>query len=436
MTIGRRSILFALVAAAAPGAGLAQKITVTPPTVLMDGVADIRATGLQPGATVTIRADLTDGGDQPWEAEADFTADSTGAVDTATQAPVKGSYRLASAMGLIWSMTSPEKNVHLYEPPRQLGSQLIHFHLLAEGKEVSSAGLEQLAVATDVRKTRLEGKLHGMLFEPAGEGKHPAVLVLGGSEGGAPTRRAAWLASHGYTALALAYFRYEGLPDQLLNIPLEYFGEALAWMAQRPEIDAERIGVMGVSRGGELALQLGSVYPMIHAVAAYVPSNVRRQACCGRGLGAAWTWQGLPLAWAAPERVRDPAEILRATIPVEHIRGPVLMIAGDDDGVWPSWSMVDTAAALVRQSHFGYPVTVLKYPHAGHRAGVPEIMPMWNRGVTHPVSGTRVDYGGTPEGNALSSLDAIPKVLEFLRTSLGTAAPPVTGEQGTTSAQE
>jgi hypothetical protein len=29
-----------------------------------------------------------------------------------------------------------------------------------------------------------------------------------------------------------------------------------------------------------------------------------------------------------------------------------------------------------------------------------------------------MDLGGSPEGNAESSLDAIPKVLEFLRTNL------------------
>jgi len=31
--------------------------------------------------------------------------------------------------------------------------------------------------------------------------------------------------------------------------------------------------------------------------------------------------------------------------------------------------------------------------------------------------------GGTPKGDANSSLDAIPKVLEFLRTSLETGVP-------------
>ncbi|HXP43668.1 MAG TPA: hypothetical protein VN833_25690, partial [Candidatus Acidoferrales bacterium] len=58
------------------------------------------------------------------------------------------------------------------------------------------------------------------------------------------------------------------------------------------------------------------------------------------------------------------------------------------------------------------------YPHAGHRAGMPEIVPAWHGGLTHPLTGARENLGGTPEGNAASSLDAAPKVLEFLQRSL------------------
>lgn len=36
----------------------------------------------------------------------------------------------------------------------------------------------------------------------------------------------------------------------------------------------------------------------------------------------------------------------------------------------------------------------------------------------HPVTWRFTDLGGTPEGNAASSLDAIPKVLDFLETGL------------------
>lgn len=52
---------------------------------------------------------------------------------------------------------------------------------------------------------------------------------------------------------------------------------------------------------------------------------------------------------------------------------------------------------------------------------MPEIIPAWQSNVTHPLTGGSENFGGTPEGNAASSLDADPKVLEFLRRSLGAA---------------
>lgn len=399
--------------------GQSQSLQVSPASVLVDQITTIRATGLPPGSTVAITADLVDGRDQPWAASADFQVDAQGTVDATTQASVRGSYRGVSAMGLIWSMRPTAKDVHFYAPPRNLGPEVIHLHLLQNGKTVGDAVLVQNFAAAGVRQIHLEGMLHGTLFLPPDSGKHPGILVVGGSEGGLPSARSAWLASHGYAALALAYFRYEGLPDNLRNIPLEYFGEALAWMKQRPGIDGSRLAVMGTSRGGELALQLGSMYPDLHAVVAYVPANVRVSSCCGRPFGAAWTWQGMPLAWAMPWPRYDPASMQQATIRVEAIHGPVLMIGGEADGVWASADMVHAAADRLHREHFAWPVVTLIYPHAGHRAGMPQIVPAWNNGVPHPLTGRFTDLGGTPEGNAASSLDAIPKVLEFLQTSLG-----------------
>jgi len=339
-------------------------------------------------------------------------------VDASKVAPVKGEYRTVSAMGLIWAMKPEAKDVHIYEAPHELAAQTVHFHLLQSGKEIASTQLEQAILREGVKQIHVDGELRGVLFVPAGEGKHPGVLVLGGSEGGTLTRRAAWLAGHGYAAFALCYFRCEGRPQELRDIALEYFGEALTWMRHRPEIGDEPLAVMGVSRGGELALQLGSMYPWIKAVVAYVPANVRYPSCCQMPLGPSWTWKGAALAWANPRDKGDAAGLMRAEIQVEHTQGRVLMIGGEDDGVWPSAGMVEEVAARLRQSKFAYPVVVLKYPHAGHRAGMPEIIPAWHNSVVHPGAVRATDYGGTPEGNAESSLDAIPKVLEFLMGAL------------------
>jgi len=406
----------------------AQALLVQPAQVMTDQVADVRATGLAAGAHVVIRAELVDGEGHPWNSQAEFVADASGTVDLATQAPVKGSYKSVSAMGLVWSMAPGEKGVPIYRPPALLAPQTITFHLLEDGKEISRAQLQQNALGEGVREVKLEGALVGRLFLPAGVDKHAGVLVLGGSEGGMPVRRAAWLASHGYAALALCYFHCEGRPPDLERIPLEYFGQALGWLSHREEVNANELAVMGVSRGGELALQLGSMFPAIKVVVAYVPANIRYPSCCGGLPLPSWTWQGQPLTYAGPRTKNDPPMRMHATIPVEHIQGPVLMIAGRSDGVWPSSEMVVEAASRLRSAHFTQPVVVLDYDHAGHRAGLPEIMPVWTKGATHPVAGTPVDYGGTAEGNAASTLDAIPKVLDFLRSSLKVNGEPASGD--------
>jgi dienelactone hydrolase len=245
------------------------------------------------------------------------------------------------------------------------------------------------------------------------------VLVLGGSDGGVPSAKAVWLASRGFAALALAYFRYEDLPPMLEGIPLEYFGNALTWMMHQPEILPDRIGVLGTSRGGELALQLGSMYPQIRAVVAYVPSDTRAAACCGNTrLPYAWTWQGRPLAYLPPGRPASSEMRLQATIKVEQTHGPVLLISGESDGIWESSSMADEVMSRLKRAHFEYSFEHLKYPHAGHWAGSPEIIPGWHGALRHPLSGREIDPGGTVAGNAQSSIDAAPKVIRFLQESL------------------
>ena len=94
------------------------------------------------------------------------------------------------------------------------------------------------------------------------------------------------------------------------------------------------------------------------------------------------------------------------------------MTGGEDDFVWPSAEMVTAAAERLRHAHFEYPVSVLRYAHAGHRAGMPEILPTWNEGVIRPRMGLPMGVGGSAEGNAASTLDAIPKVLAFLDEAL------------------
>ena len=59
-----------------------QALQVDPNRVMVDQPAAVRASGLQPGERVTIRAELMDGDNQRWTSQADFAADAQGNIDT------------------------------------------------------------------------------------------------------------------------------------------------------------------------------------------------------------------------------------------------------------------------------------------------------------------------------------------------------------------
>jgi dienelactone hydrolase len=398
----------------------AQTIEVSPTRALVDEPANIRVSGCRPNEPITIRAELIDGADFRWVSQSEFIADTEGSVDTSKQPPVAGSYKEVSAMGPVWSMKPSGSKEGRYQPPRDFGVQTIEFQLMRGAAVVSTAHLEQAAIADGVRRVTLhDGPLRGLFFIPPGNGPHPGILVLGGSEGGMPARRAAWFASHGYAALALAYFRFEDLPRELAGIPLEYFGQAFVWMAARPEVDPRRLAVTGGSRGGELALQLGSIYSGIKAVVAFVPANVRYPACCGfTSVPYAWTWQGRGLSFYPVGRLARAQGGFSSEIAVEHTHGPILLISGGEDGIWNSSGMTESIITRLKREHFTYDVIRLNYPHAGHSAGRPEIVPSWQGWTRNPTSGRDTEMGGTPAGNAESSLDAAPKILDFLAKNL------------------
>ena len=108
-----------------------------------------------------------------------------------------------------------------------------------------------------VRFSNGEVTLAGTLVLPAGTGNHPGVVLFHGS---GPQARdlftARWFAGEGIAALA---YDKRGVGDSTGNfkkVPfMELCGDGLAGLAllkSRPEIDAKRIGVWGLSQGGWL----------------------------------------------------------------------------------------------------------------------------------------------------------------------------------------
>lgn len=108
-----------------------------------------------------------------------------------------------------------------------------------------------------------------------------------------------------------------------------------------------------------------------------------------------------------------------ATIPVEHTRGPILMISGQDDQLCPSPRLAEIAVHRLKQHNFAFPAEHLSYPNAGHLLSLPPYLPTTHRHYRHPILKLDFGHGGTAAGDAFARADSWPRVVAFLRKHLG-----------------
>lgn len=255
-------------------------------------------------------------------------------------------------------------------------------------------------------------------------------------------------------ALSLAYFGSDNLPASLIEIPVEYFVEAVTWLRARPETSRSELGVLGFSRGAEAALLTGVTCTDVRAVVALVPGTLTGGGISGSDFTAmakpAWTLHGKPLpllppAWD-PVSMKEAQEaftmgrplaaragILRSlesagdrvndvAIRVEETRGAILLMSGEDDQLWPSSRFAEIAEERLKAAKFPYPFEHRRYPNAGHFACLPPNLPAATATARHPVVPMLFAFGGTSQGNAAASVDLWPRITAFLRTHLTVAA--------------
>jgi carboxymethylenebutenolidase len=118
-------------------------------------------------------------------------------------------------------------------------------------------------------------------FEPKAKGKYPAVVLIHGAGGmrigGFLYRQTArQLAENGYVVHAIHYFESTGTEKSDLKSNLANFrvwiktvGDGVTNITKQPNVDPERIGLLGYSLGSYLALSLAATDPRISAVVEY-----------------------------------------------------------------------------------------------------------------------------------------------------------------------
>jgi dienelactone hydrolase len=398
-------------------------------TILLGDNVSLRVVGLPPGKQVAITAEMIDRSGRIWRSTANFISTNRGEIDVSKQAPLASSYSGVDPLGLFWSMADTKE---VSQDKSMFDTDLatsVTFRVADEGKLLAEARQKRWRQAPGITSTEVRDKgLVATFFKPQGDRPRPGIILVGGSEGGIgwQTNTGALLASHGYATLALAYFGMEGVGKSLQKIPLEYCQEAITWMTAQSSVDSRHLAVIGVSKGGELALLLGSWFPQIKAVAAYVPSAVVFQ-CTAPGFPrvSSWSFKGeeLPFVPYAPsERFQKSRKLVdlyeaslenkeafdKAVIQVEKIQGPILLISGKDDSLWPSTRMSDMVIARLKHHKFRYAYTHVAYDGAGHGIAPPGYAPTANT----------LRLGGGLQGNAHAQAKGWKELLAFLARSL------------------
>ncbi|TDC22807.1 acyl-CoA thioesterase [Streptomyces sp. 8K308] len=284
-------------------------------------------------------------------------------------------------------------------------------------------------MAAEITECELTECWEGFVAEPL-VGSSAGVLVLSGSSGRVERERCRLFARAGVTAVSIRWFGGPGQPPGICEIPLETFVAATGLLRER---GAERVSILGSSKGAEAALLVSTLSDCVDAVIALAPTSVS-WANVGPGRDgrdrpyrSSWTWQDQPLpfvpyddSWTPAEPAGSPVAVLgwyerslathahrlpAAAIPVEKIDADLTLIAGGADRMWPSVRFARELAA--RRPAAGRRTLLVTQPEAGHRTVFP--------GEVAPPPSTRFAHGNTPEADKALGAAAWPHVLAAVR---------------------
>lgn len=280
-----------------------------------------------------------------------------------------------------------------------------------------------------VTERELTDPWEAVLVAPAG-GSDIGVLVPAGSSGRIERERAHILAQQGMTALSIRWFGGSGQSPGSCEIPLETFTTAVDFLQTN---GAERIGVLGSSKGADAALLTSVHDPLVDVVIALSPTS---RVWCDVGPGrdgaqhpyrSSWTWrqQALPFiplddSWTPAEPGSGPVAIRGwyerselafahllppAEIALDQDRADILLVAGEDDAMWPSLPFAEQLAQRRRLD--GASVRLIARHDGSHRPRLP--------GESAALASPQFLYGGTAEADAVLGAAAWPHILDMLR---------------------
>lgn len=268
--------------------------------------------------------------------------------------------------------------------------------------------------------------INGYHLRPKEITRKGVVVTFGGSEGSSNIDIAKKVAKEGYEVYSMYFFGQENQRDSIARVPLEFF-EELHTEIEKNSIKNKPLTLIGASRGAELALILASKYPdiidniVLYAPSAYVFGGVVDDT--GEELSS-WTYNGEEIPFlkesdlfrdevgkSIVKRAMTKPMVLEpiftylieeggnaeeAMISISSVKANILIFAGKDDQLWPSYMM----AQKIVEEHRGENQLVA-YDDVGHS-------------FYGPTEYNNMAMGGEYEKNVEAGKDSDKKLFEAL----------------------
>uniref|UniRef100_A0A8C6SCB9 Acyl-coenzyme A thioesterase 1-like n=1 Tax=Neogobius melanostomus TaxID=47308 RepID=A0A8C6SCB9_9GOBI len=383
---------------------------------MFDDPLQIRVTGLSSQQDVVLRASATEEKGSNFNSWAEFRADHSGQVDLSRDAPLSGSYSGVQPMGLLWSL-SPEVPHRKFFKKQALSPQVVSFSVVdkQDGQILAQETNERCILGDGVqRQTVTEQGFTGVLFTPPGSGPFPAVLELSTFQS---EKRAGLLANKGFVVMIVPIFT--GKPDLTERLHLDQYEAAVQYLLQHSGQCGG--GVMGLSKGADVALSLAT---FVRGVGAVVAIN-----SCSANAGLPLFYkqqQILPALKADMSKcialpsglymiknamtIPTSAEHSDTFVPIEKASAQFLFAASEDDLHWDSVAYMEQM--VERMKHHGRNnFEVISYPGAGHFLE-PPFSPFEASGF-HGVFKMLLLWGGEPAAHARAEEQLWKKIQEF-----------------------
>lgn len=376
--------------------------------VRQDEVTPIRLTGID-ADTATLVARIHWRGKR-FVSSTTFSVPESGVVDTAEHAPNDQLYDGVEPMRWLWAATPTDGETDdVVGSDVSGGETAVRFEARVDDEPRATAEQRRSVVGPAVEHHSVEtADLAGELYLPGGDGPHPGVVVLHGSGGDPPLGVAGLLAAEGYAAFALQWLDHPTTPtDSLTAVPFSHVDRAATYLRDRSPV-RDDVGIWGISKGGELALQVGARQSWPAAVVAVSGSAIAMPG--HEPEQSSWADGGEPVPFlspptdplaAPPTAPRDRIELMldaasdeqlaRATAPFDAGSPPMLLLSGGADAVWPARRLC--APAVDRLAAAGVRVDHEAFPEAGHA-----ILPPYHPTTPRTGETTRGNHDAAVEG--------------------------------------